>query len=111
MRMNNIKANMQMSYSDAKTEAIREMQANQQSDNIVIKPSHYEKYKEEPINFIMINEMEFWRGNIIKYASRAGSKLYDGMDAVESEITDLQKVQRYAAMRINMLTGKKPSDE
>jgi hypothetical protein len=32
----------------------------------------------------------------VKYASRAGFKLYPGMDAVESEITDLKKVIRYA---------------
>ena len=50
--------------------------------------------------------MEFWRGNIIKYASRAGAKVYDGKDAVTSEITDLRKVMRYAEMRINMLEGK-----
>ena len=54
----------------------------------------------------MKNDMDFWRGNIIKYASRAGHKLYDGMDALESEITDLHKVMRYAEMRINHVYGK-----
>ena len=68
-------------------------------------PSHYTKWEIEPITFIMRNKMEFWRGNIIKYASRAGSKLYDGTDATQSEITDLEKVRRYAEMRINMLKG------
>lgn len=71
----------------------------------VFRPSHYAKWDIEPITFIMRNKMEFWRGNIIKYATRAGSKNYDGMDAVESEITDLEKVRRYAEMRINMLKG------
>jgi len=50
--------------------------------------------------------MEFWRGNIIKYASRAGFKDYPDADPVESEITDLRKVIRYAEMRINQLQGK-----
>lgn len=72
----------------------------------VNKPSHYTKWKIEPITYIMRNGMEFWRGNIIKYASRAGAKAYDGMDLVESEITDLEKVRRYAEMRINQLKGE-----
>jgi hypothetical protein len=50
--------------------------------------------------------MEFWRGNIVKYGSRAGFKTYDGLDAVESEIADLEKVRRYAEMRINELRGE-----
>ena len=54
----------------------------------------------------MKNDMDFWRGNIIKYASRAGHKLYDGMDAVQSEIADLHKVMRYAEMRINHMNGR-----
>lgn len=74
--------------------------------SIVNKPSHYTKWEIEPITFIMKNGFDFWRGNIIKYASRAGSKLYDGMDAVQSEITDLEKVRRYAEMRINQLKGE-----
>jgi hypothetical protein len=73
--------------------------------NVVIKPTHYTKWAIEPITFIMRNEMEFWRGNIIKYTARAGAKQYDGMDLVESEITDLEKVRRYAEMRINELKG------
>ena len=74
--------------------------------DIIVKPYHYAKWKIEPITFIMRNGFEFWRGNIIKYASRAGSKLYDGMDANQSEITDLKKVIRYAEMRINQLQGE-----
>ncbi|WFG40873.1 kinase [Paracoccus phage ParKuw1] len=75
-------------------------------DSIVTRPSHYTKWVIEPITFIMRNKMEFWRGNIIKYAARAGSKLYDGMDEVQSEIADLEKVRRYAEMRINELKGE-----
>lgn len=75
-------------------------------DDHVVKPAHYAKWPIEPITFIMRNGFEFWRGNIVKYASRAGSKLYTGMDEVQSEITDLQKVIRYAEMRINQLNGE-----
>jgi len=48
----------------------------------------------------MENGMEFWRGNIIKYASRAGRK--------GNEIDDLHKIIRYAQFRINQLEGREP---
>jgi hypothetical protein len=75
-------------------------------DEIVHKPSHYARWKIEPITYTMVNGFEFWRGNIVKYASRAGHKIYDGMDEIESEKTDLSKVIRYAEMRINQLNGE-----
>lgn len=77
-----------------------------QTKDIVNKPSHYTRWAIEPITFIMRNGFEFWRGNIIKYASRAGFKQYPDMDMVQSEITDLQKVKRYCDMRINQLRGE-----
>jgi hypothetical protein len=74
-------------------------------NSIVNKPSHYSHYDIEPVTFIMQNKMEFWRGNIVKYVCRAGFKRYDGMNVLDSEITDLEKVRRYAEMRINVLKG------
>tara|TARA_R110000796_G_scaffold147505_3_gene264263 strand:- start:80 stop:253 length:174 start_codon:yes stop_codon:yes gene_type:complete len=55
----------------------------------------------------MRNHLPFHVGNIIKYAVRAGFKVYNGMEGVESEITDLQKVIRYAEMRINQISDEK----
>ena len=74
-------------------------------DDAVVRPSHYTQYEVEPIDFIMKNDLPFHVGNIVKYAVRAGSKLYDGLDATESEIRDLVKVRRYAEMRVNQLRG------
>lgn len=74
--------------------------------DVVNKPSHYANWAIEPITYIMRNGMEFWRGNLIKYSTRAGFKRYDGMSCVDSEITDLKKVIRYAEMRINQLNGE-----
>jgi len=74
--------------------------------DIVNEPKHYARWKIEPITYIMLNGFEFWRGNIIKYASRAGYKPYEGMSKAQCEITDLEKVIRYAEMRINQLEGK-----
>tara|TARA_R110000744_G_scaffold32160_1_gene75362 strand:- start:349 stop:591 length:243 start_codon:yes stop_codon:yes gene_type:complete len=76
------------------------------TDEIVHRPSHYARWKIEPITYTMVNGFEFWRGNIVKYASRAGHKIYDGLDEIESEKTDLSKVIRYAEMRINQLNGE-----
>ena len=76
------------------------------NDDIVKEPEHYARWSIEPITYIMRNGFEFWRGNIIKYASRAGFKMYEGKTQVESEIIDLEKVMRYSEMRINLLNGK-----
>lgn len=95
-------ANPGLSFS----ETLEELELIKEGD-IVSAPSHYTKWAIQPITFIMRNGFEFWRGNIVKYAARAGYKLYDGMDAVQSEITDLKKVIRYAEMRINLLNGEK----
>jgi hypothetical protein len=72
----------------------------------VAAPSHYANYAIEPIEYIMKNEMEFWRGNIVKYASRAGYKQYDGLTLDQSEIRDLEKIIQYAKFRINELETK-----
>lgn len=66
-------------------------------------PAHYNELTVEPIEFIMLNDMEFWRGNIIKYASRAGFK--------GNEIDDLYKIIRYAQFRINQIEGRKPQHD
>lgn len=94
------------SRSDVELEKLGVKPVPVEAADIIVKPSHYAKWKIEPITFIMRNGFEFWRGNIVKYASRAGSKIYDGMDEVGSEITDLKKVIRYAEMRINQLQGE-----
>lgn len=85
-------------------ESLEELEAMR--EEIVRKPRHYARWVIEPISYIMRNGFEFWRGNIVKYASRAGFKLYEGQDPIESEITDLKKVIRYAEMRINLLRGE-----
>ena len=74
--------------------------------NIVKQPSHYTQYEIEPVTFIMVNRLSFEIGNIVKYACRAGSKLYPEMDYKDSRITDLEKVRRYAEMEINRLKGE-----
>jgi hypothetical protein len=54
----------------------------------------------------MVNRLSFEIGNIVKYACRAGDKIYPGMDWNQSRITDLEKVRRYAEMEINRIKGE-----
>ena len=60
------------------SEDFSETVSAEHSDDIVNEPAHYARWKIEPITYIMRNGFEFWRGNIIKYSSRAGFKLYEG---------------------------------
>ena len=86
-------------------ENFKEKVMSEHTADIVNEPEHYARWEIEPITYIMLNDFEFWRGNIVKYASRAGFKLYDGKTKDASEIVDLEKVIRYAEMRINQLNG------
>lgn len=63
----------------------------------VVKPSHYTKWKIEPINFIMRNDMPFWMGNVVKYCMRADDK---------NGVEDLRKAIRYIEFRIRQLEGE-----
>ena len=87
-------------------ESAPESRNDPERDDIVVKPSHYTQFKIEPVTFVMENRLSFEIGNIVKYACRAGSKLYPGQDETQSRITDLEKVRRYAEMEINRLKGE-----
>lgn len=77
-----------------------------ETEEIVERPAHYTRWKIEPVEFCMRNNVAGHIFNIVKYVMRAGYKLYPGKDSVESEIIDLKKVIRYAQMRINLLEGE-----
>lgn len=74
--------------------------------DVVNRPAHYSRWKIEPITFIMENGLNFEIGSAVKYVVRAGFKIYDGMTAEESELTDLRKAKRMIEMRIGKLEGK-----
>jgi hypothetical protein len=60
---------------------------------------HY-KAKVQPIDLIEAQRLNFNRGNVIKYVSRAGKK--EG----ESELKDLEKAMYYLEREINLLSLK-----
>lgn len=60
-------------------------------------PSHYTKGKIEVADFIADQNLNFDRGNVVKYVCRAGSK------DPEKEIQDLEKAIWYIEHEIKML--------
>ena len=90
-------------------------------ENQVNHPSHYNtnnpkiyvemdngKLKEVSIECIdIIRNMPSWKGNIIKYAWRAGLKEEAGKSIIDKEIEDLEKIKAYTDDRIKQLELKK----
>lgn len=68
---------------------------------------HYTRLPIQPAEYILDNNMEYWRGNIIKYASRAGYKKEQGMGLEESAILDLRKAIHYCEMQISQIKGER----
>ena len=63
-------------------------------------PSHYNQGKIECIEYILDKEMNFCRGNAVKYITRAGQKDPD------KEIEDLEKAVFYLNREIVRLKDK-----
>lgn len=89
----------------AQIASLAEARENDEAD-IIKNPAHYARYKIQPIEFLMENEVKGHVFNIVKYAMRAGSKLYPNKTVTESEIIDYEKVIDYAQKRIRQLKGE-----
>lgn len=59
--------------------------------------NHYKKFKIQPIEFIHANDLNFFQGNIIKYATRYKDK---------NGIEDLKKVKHYVDLLIQLEFGE-----
>lgn len=66
-------------------------------------PSHYTDGKIEVIDFIEQKNLNFHRGNAVKYIARAGKK------DPEKEVEDLRKAVWYLNREITRLTGENPN--
>lgn len=73
---------------------------NMKHNDPVNHPSHYTDGKIEVIDFIEDKNLNFCRGNAVKYISRAGKK-----DPAK-EIQDLEKAQWYINREVNRLKEK-----
>lgn len=61
--------------------------------------THYKDLKIQPIEYIHANGLDFFQGNIVKYATRHKDK--NGAE-------DLRKVIHYAQLAIELQYGEKP---
>lgn len=68
-----------------------------QGSSSTYRPEHYAKWEMEPWTFIMLNNIPFAEGNVIKYIMRWRSK--NGLE-------DLQKARRIIDMLIEMETNR-----
>ena len=74
-------------------------------NDIVNHPSHYTDGKIEVIDFIEEKQLNFHRGNAIKYIARAGKK------NKETEIEDLEKAVWYINREIQRLEKLKKNKD
>ena len=74
-------------------------------NDIINHPSHYTDGKIEVIDFIEDKQLNFHRGNAIKYIARAGKK------NKEAEIEDLEKAAWYINREIQRLEKLKKSKD
>lgn len=64
--------------------------------------SHYKDCAIQPIEYIHANGLDFFQGNIVKYATRHKAK--NGAE-------DLRKVIHYAQLALELQYGEKPEGE
>lgn len=75
----------------------------QQAVDVVNHPPHYNRFPVEVIN--ITEQLDFNRGNAVKYLARAGFK--EGVD----ELEDLSKAAWYVNRAIEKLTKERESDD
>lgn len=68
--------------------------------DIINHPSHYNTGSIEVYDFIESQQLNFARGNVVKYVSRAGRKQTTGKSIEESAIEDLKKAKWYLEKEI-----------
>lgn len=68
--------------------------------DIINHPSHYNSGKIEVYDFIESQNLNFAKGNVVKYVSRAGKKQAEGKTIEESALEDLKKAKWYIEKEI-----------
>lgn len=71
------------------------------SQDVVNHPSHYTQGGVEPIDLIEAQELNFNRGNVVKYVVRAGRKKSKGKTLLVKELEDLNKAKFYLQREID----------
>jgi len=74
---------------------------NVKENDPVAHPAHYTDGKIEVIDFIRDKHLDFCRGNVVKYISRAGKK-----GDKSKELEDLKKARQYCEFAIEELEAR-----
>lgn len=74
--------------------------ASLEPDGTKQSPTHYARLEPQPITVIEAWELNFHRGQVVKYVSRAGHK------GGESELDDLKKAAWYLQREIARIEGE-----
>lgn len=61
--------------------------------------THYQKMQIQPIEYVAANQLDFFQGSIIKYATRHKDK---------GGVADLRKIIHFAQLAIELQYGEKP---
>lgn len=69
--------------------------------DVINHPEHYSAGTVEPIDLIDGLELNFNRGNVIKYVARAGRKKSKGKSLLSKEVEDLKKAAWYLQREIS----------
>lgn len=68
--------------------------------DVINHPDHYAQNGVEPIDLIDALELNFNRGNVVKYVARAGRKKSKGKSLQAKELEDLKKASWYLQREI-----------
>lgn len=71
------------------------------SNDVVNHPEHYTSGTIEPVDFIESQQLNFNRGNVVKYVARAGRKKSEGRSIRSKELEDLKKARFYLQREID----------
>jgi hypothetical protein len=71
-----------------------------------INPDHYKTGGVQVIDIIESADLNFNRGNVVKYTCRAGKKSEEGYDALAKELEDMRKALWYASREVTRLENK-----
>ena len=89
--------NMDVGVGNTALDLVEGCSADPYIEDTKYDPSHYQRGKIQVWDFIADQNLDFFKGNVVKYVCRAGSK------SGESELDDLTKAKVYVEKAIELL--------
>lgn len=83
---------------------------DEEDEDLIANPSHYTRFKIQPQEYTIKNDLDGTAANVVKYVTRAGHKEYPGKTKEEAEIIDLEKARDWLTERIEELRSRAEQD-